>query len=188
MKVTLIRHGKTAGNLEKRYIGTTDEELCTQGIAELVPIDNTQKQVYVSPLIRTQQTATILYPNAEQVVIDNFREMDFGIFEGKNYIELADNAEYRTWVDGGCIGKCPCGESRGEFIERCKTAFVNIATHSQEDIVIIAHGGTIMAICATLAVPVADFYSYHIDNGARLVFEFTNGMLTALPHNYSAIP
>ena len=28
MKIVLIRHGATKGNLEKRYIGRTDEDLC----------------------------------------------------------------------------------------------------------------------------------------------------------------
>ena len=31
MDVYLIRHGKTKGNLEGRYIGTTDEPLCEEG-------------------------------------------------------------------------------------------------------------------------------------------------------------
>ena len=35
MIIYFIRHGATAGNLEKRYIGRTDEELCTEGIERL---------------------------------------------------------------------------------------------------------------------------------------------------------
>ena len=31
MKLQFIRHGKTQGNLEKRYIGSTDEPLCAKG-------------------------------------------------------------------------------------------------------------------------------------------------------------
>ena len=31
MRVVLIRHSKTAGNLKGRYIGTTDEPLCRGG-------------------------------------------------------------------------------------------------------------------------------------------------------------
>ena len=31
MRVVLIRHSKTAGNLKGRYIGTTDEPLCEEG-------------------------------------------------------------------------------------------------------------------------------------------------------------
>lgn len=36
MIVYLIRHGKTKGNLEKRYVGRTDEELSEEGIRELL--------------------------------------------------------------------------------------------------------------------------------------------------------
>ena len=32
MRVYLIRHSMTKGNKEKRYIGTTDESLCLEGI------------------------------------------------------------------------------------------------------------------------------------------------------------
>ena len=35
MKIYMIRHGKTAGNLKGRYIGKTDEPLCEEGRAEL---------------------------------------------------------------------------------------------------------------------------------------------------------
>ena len=35
LKVTFIRHGKTFGNLQHRYVGRTDEELCDEGINEV---------------------------------------------------------------------------------------------------------------------------------------------------------
>ena len=35
MKIILIRHGKTPGNLEKRYVGRTDEGLSEIGIGEI---------------------------------------------------------------------------------------------------------------------------------------------------------
>ena len=53
MKLLLIRHGMTQGNLEKRYIGRTDEPLCAEGRTVL------QKQtavpcsrVFASPMKR----------------------------------------------------------------------------------------------------------------------------------------
>ena len=30
-EILLIRHGKTAANLERRYVGETDHPLCEQG-------------------------------------------------------------------------------------------------------------------------------------------------------------
>ena len=38
IRILLIRHGETAGNLEKRYIGRTDEELCSAGRQKLEQI------------------------------------------------------------------------------------------------------------------------------------------------------
>ena len=35
MKVYLIRHGSTAGNLEHRYVGSTDEELTEEAVQKL---------------------------------------------------------------------------------------------------------------------------------------------------------
>ena len=65
-EIILVRHGKTAGNLEGRYIGSrTDEPLCEEGIHALEekvregtypPVD----LVYASPMIRCRQTAKIL--------------------------------------------------------------------------------------------------------------------------------
>ena len=35
MKIILIRHGKTEGNIKNRYIGRTDEPLCGEGLDEI---------------------------------------------------------------------------------------------------------------------------------------------------------
>ena len=104
MKVILIRHGATMGNQEKRYIGITDEALCDTGIEKL--LKNVHKdiypaadKIYVSPMKRCIQTAQIIYPGREAVVVDDLKECDFGRFEGKNYIELSGDAYYQKWID-----------------------------------------------------------------------------------------
>ena len=47
-----IRHGATAGNLEKRYIGSTDEPLCDIGIAQVEALKqhNFQGKTLFAPL------------------------------------------------------------------------------------------------------------------------------------------
>ena len=63
IKLWLIRHGKTEGNKLARYIGTTDEPLCQEGIEFLKKMDYPKVQeIYVSPLRRCVQTAEILFP------------------------------------------------------------------------------------------------------------------------------
>ena len=82
--------------------------------------------VYVSPLKRARETASILFPEAVQVVIPGFSEMNFGKFEGRNYKEMEKDPDYRAWVEGMCLGKCPGGESREEFCARTCEAFLEV--------------------------------------------------------------
>ena len=66
LSILLMRHGRTEGNLLDRYNGRTDEPLCAEGVsdAESAPHDDTIALAYTSPLVRTQQTARICFPNA----------------------------------------------------------------------------------------------------------------------------
>ena len=101
MKIVLIRHGATAGNIKKRYIGITDEDLCASGIES---IHNNIKAgyyqevqaVYVSPMKRCRQTAKLIYPEYKQHIVPDFRECDFGIFEGKNFLAMSSTRDGLT--------------------------------------------------------------------------------------------
>lgn len=170
MKVVLLRHGQTPGNVEKRYIGRTDEPLSEQGRAQAQNIGevNAVARVYVSPLMRARQTAAIAFPSAEQVVIDDFREMDFGDFENLNYQDLADNDAYRAWVEGNCEARCPHGESKDEFTRRTacalRTLFSLAFERGDEVLVVVAHGGTVMAAMDSFTCGKGSYYHWHVDN------------------------
>ena len=92
LKLALIRHGKTFGNTQGRYIGTTDEPLCQEGIdalREKAAEYPAAELVFASPMKRCIQTAEVLYPGMEPYRLPDFRECDFGEFENKNYQELS---------------------------------------------------------------------------------------------------
>ena len=109
--VWFIRHGATAGNLERRYIGRTDEELCQLGIQQAMAITPPQvDMLFVSPMLRTRQTAALVFPHQVQIIADDLRETDFGIFEAKTADELAENAAYRAWVDANCETPIPAAK------------------------------------------------------------------------------
>ena len=113
----LIRHGKTKGNLEHRYIGRTDESLCEKGKEELLRRRAPEVQrVYASPMRRCIQTAEILYPAREFLKVEDFRECDFGRFEGKNYQELSKDPGYQAWIDSGGSLAFPGGESPADGV------------------------------------------------------------------------
>ena len=167
-RIYLIRHALTAGNEQKRYIGRTDEPLSERGILSLrgrkaPPAD----VVAVSPLRRCLQTADILYPDRAHVVVRDFVECDFGDFEGKNYAELAKNADYAAWVQSGGVLPFPHGEEPAAFRKRCAQAFLRFVQRLREgqSAALVVHGGTIMAIFAALALPKREFYDWQIENG-----------------------
>ena len=162
MKVYLLRHGETQYNAEKRYLGRTDVPLSPKGRDELLRADVSPETVYVSPLRRTAETAEILFPEARLVPVPDLREMDFGIFEGRTYQEMAGLPEYQEWVDGGCLGQIPGGEGKAGFCERVCEAFAALADQAVEDehLVIVAHGGTQMAVMERYALPRKDYFDW----------------------------
>lgn len=104
IKIDFIRHGKTSSNERHCYIGITDESLSEEGLAEikrnvLTGIYQKPDLVFVSPMKRAKETASIIFPDIDFIEIEEFREMSFGSFEGKNYEELKDNIYYRKWID-----------------------------------------------------------------------------------------
>ncbi|MFR1104200.1 MAG: histidine phosphatase family protein [Acutalibacteraceae bacterium] len=173
MLIYLLRHGETAYNAEKRYQGVRDIPLSDAGRAKLRRADFSPRTVYVSPLCRARESASILFPTAAQTVVTGLREMCFGAFEGRNYEEMEHDPAYRAWVDGGCMGRCPGGESRVEFSERVCAAFERLADAAvragENTLVIAAHGGTQMAVLERYAVPRRDYYAWCAPNGGGYI-------------------
>lgn len=172
-----IRHGMTEGNLKKRYIGgRTDESLCEMGRSML--LDGKEKGlypqadiVYVSPMKRCLETAEILYPGIQKVVIEGFRECDFGMFENKNAKELETSREYQTWLLGNGKAAFPGGEAPQEFCARSVLALKDIFQKQEKEekkqgrAAFVVHGGTIMAVFSELSEEKKGFYDYHTENG-----------------------
>ena len=131
IELYLIRHGATKANREHRYLGRTEEPLSKEGREALkafqrkgfYPEPASLQALFVSPMERCRETAELLFGDCEQYVIPEFREMDFGLFEGKNYQDLQGNARYQAWIDSNGTLPFPEGESREDFLARCKQGF-----------------------------------------------------------------
>lgn len=167
-----IRHGKTKGNTEKRYVGCkTDEPLLEESVEELInirPLLNNYalyEKVFISPMLRCQQTKEALIPNIEQIIIEDFRETDFGQFENKNYHDLCENENYQRWIDSNGTIAFPDGESRDEFIQRTVSAFrkalIEVNNCEGKVVPFIVHGGSIMAIMSELTG--MDYFDFQIN-------------------------
>lgn len=179
IKLIMIRHGKTKGNLEKRYIGTTDEPLCEQGKDELTNKCETEAYAYVkncdvlfcSPLERCIETAQLILPDQQPVMVEEFHEMDFGKFENKNYQELNGDTDYQAWLDSDGMISFPGGESREKFQDRCRHGMEWVWRYLQEHkigddaiVVLVIHGGTIMSLLDDYADDGGSYYDYQCEN------------------------
>lgn len=177
----LIRHGATRSNAERRYLGKREESLSIEGISELkqakeAGIYPELDLLFVSPMKRCLETAMILYEGLHGRVIEEWSEMDFGSFEGKNYKELAEDERYQNWIDSGGRLPFPDGEDREDFIRRCRRGFEimqseirtwleksgGISGNREKNVGIIAHGGTIMALLYQFYG--GDYFDYQTKN------------------------
>ena len=181
IELYLIRHGATKANREHRYLGRTEEPLSEEGREALkafqkkgiYPDPASLQALFVSPMERCRETAELLFGDCEQYVIPEFREMDFGLFEGKNYQDLRGNAQYQAWIDSNGTLPFPKGESREDFIARCRRGFeemLRIVTaegisrnEERKNIAAVVHGGTIMAVCSSFTD--GEYFDFQIGNG-----------------------
>lgn len=181
MIILLIRHGMTAGNLTKRYIGKTDEPLCEAGIRQLqsccFPACDA---LAASPMRRCVQTAEILFPSQKIVNCKAFRECDFGDFEGKNYAELNGDPQYQSWIDSGGEAPFPNGESPAGFRKRCCAGFLQITAQFAwaDSAALVVHGGTIMSILSYFSQPRSSYYDWMTDNAHGWLCRFDKQILT----------
>jgi len=163
MKLFLIRHGQTTGDLEDRYGGTYDDHLTELGHEQLqataqILTDSRVKTIFHSPLIRARESATIIsnHLDCPLVEVKGLKERDYGILGGltkaealERYPEAAEAHKDHTNTD-------PEGESWKDFNDRVITAFREIVEQAPETAVILAHGGSLKRILTHLGEPLPD--------------------------------
>ena len=87
-KLFLLRHGKTA--LAGKFAGSTNVDLSSVGIEQvqsLRPVVARERfeKIFCSPMHRCRQTARLLDLDVEISYAEDLREIDFGLWEGKDF-------------------------------------------------------------------------------------------------------
>ena len=198
--IHLIRHGITEGNLLGQYIGRTDSPLAAEGIRALQKLKEQYEYpeaqaYYCSPMRRCIDTLRILYPEAEPVLVDGFRECDFGDWEGKTAKQLAEeDPSFLQWMESSHSVAPPNGESTGVLVQRTCAAFENLVEELMRSgttsAVVVAHGGTLMSILSAYGLPRASFYDWMTENGCGYSLRITPGlwMRSMVAEVYDTIP
>lgn len=163
----------------------TDEGLSAEGRAELAVFGRGEEVsgcagkvlIVTSPMKRAVETAEIMFPwCTEYMTVGELRETDFGIFEGKTYEELSNDPErrdaYQAWIDSGGLAKIPGGESmeeaRARSIEGFGKAVMAARNKGADQLIAVAHGGTVMSVMSSLFG--GDYYDYYAGNGEGYTF------------------
>lgn len=194
MKLILIRHGETKGNEDGVYQGALDLSLSEKGINQCLEVKNKLKnfkvdKVYSSPLKRAIESSAIIFDEYDKEnhkelneqsnevydeesniqIIKNFREIDFGSWEGLHYrtISIEQKKAYDQFIKDYKTFTFPEGENFNHFYRRVIEAFGEITEKNKgKTIAIVAHGGTIKSIlCELLGIGQNGFYSINVYHG-----------------------
>lgn len=154
MKIYLIRHGETTGDIEDRYGGDYDDDLTEKGKKQAEELaKKLQKKgiqtIFSSPLKRAQQTAKIL-SKALQVNIQTVKEIKernrCGILTGmirsqakEKYPEAFEKVqEFKNTIEGA--------EDYKKFVKRITKAFEKLLKENFQTIAVVTHGGPLSII------------------------------------------
>lgn len=180
-----VRHAPVTSN--GRVYGQADlpcdcsETSLFTGLAEKLP----RAAVWVtSNLRRTHETAAAIVraglpgpqviPGPEAIVMPDLAEQDFGEWQGLTYDELQQSRAgefHRFWHAPAEIAP-PGGESFVAVIERVSRAVHRLVdAHPGEDVIAVAHGGTIRAALAL---------ALGLDPEAALAFTIENCSITRI--------
>lgn len=180
-RLYLIRHGITQGNLEGKYIGSTDLPLCEFGRQQLLDLKEhmiypTVGRVYVSPMKRCVQSAQLLFPEQLPVIIDDLRECDFGKFEEKTMEELKENPDYKNWISSNMRISPPNGESQRAFMTRIfdglQEVLADMMKNRISEAALVCHGGVLLNLLFGVGSPKRDPAQWTMAPGEGYALQF----------------
>lgn len=186
--ITLVRHGQTDWNLDRRIQGSTDIPLNETGRghardAAALLAGATHHAIYASPLVRAHETAQIIADAvglAQPELVSDLREREFGEAEGMLVADYIDR--YGDWY-----AEVPKAESFGQVAERALAALDVIARASRrrsaptaESVIVVAHGGVIRALLDHASGGTMPPAGVPLANGSVHRFEAAPGILRLL--------
>ena len=182
-EVYLVRHGETEWNKLGKFQGCIDINLSDEGVLQAATVKEALRDkfdfMYVSPLKRAVQTATIICEdtNIKPDIEDDLREINFGKWEGLTFNQIKEQypEEFNIWrtdeIDGAIMGGDLTLKKASERAEKAITSLVN--KHKGKRIAIVAHGGIIKAgLIGLFGWKMTMYHRFYIGNTAITHLEF----------------
>ncbi|MFO0689372.1 MAG: histidine phosphatase family protein [Myxococcota bacterium] len=152
-RLVFVRHGETAGQSSIRYYGATDVPLSDEGREQVRRAreriaGERFEVVWASSLSRAAESARILAPERSIHLEADFREVDFGRWEGLTREEIAvrDPELFPIWQRDLARFDYPDGERRADFRARIARGLERLRTVDATTALVVAHKGVVRTL------------------------------------------
>lgn len=154
MKIYLIRHGQTTGDVEDRYGGDYEDHLTEEGRGQAKALSEKLdgkgiEIIFGSPRLRAQETAEVVNRNLNVGVktIEAIRERNhYGVLTGLTKKEAAEKYPEQVQLLNDTMNTIKGGEEYTAFVERVKKGLEEIRGSGKQTVAVITHGGPIRCI------------------------------------------
>jgi len=188
MQIYVVRHGETEWNRGEIFRGTKDVPLNEVGKkqAEKVGrffIDKDIVKIVSSPLMRAKQTAEAIskVTNVPVQRLDEFTDMNFGIWEGLSLKEVKDQypKEFEIWRHTPHKLRVTNGETLFQVRKRMKKGFEKVVLGERGNIVIVTHRVLCkLIVLHALNIPNSHFWDIKFDPASITLIEKKGSNLT----------
>jgi len=182
-KLILVRHGESELNIENIFFGHLDPKLTKKGenqarrTKEIISTIN-YKNIYSSPLKRTIETAKIINTKNYHInLVENLKELNFGILEGLTYEEILKKhpEDAIKWKENWKTYNYQTGESVQQLQKRC-IKFIESLDFSGGNIVVVCHWGVINCILSYyFSGGLEGYWKFAPNYGGVAIIEFIDG-------------
>ena len=152
-RLVMVRHGETVGQSSVRFYGATNVALSDAGRAQVRAAEKWLPRAAIdewvsSPLDRAWESARILAQGRPIRLEDDFRETNFGRWEGMTAeeIEASNPVLYRDWRARRPGFEYPDGEKRVDMLARIDRGLTRLLSGDARLVVLVAHKGVIRTI------------------------------------------
>lgn len=185
VQIILVRHGQTAWNEgagQKRFRGRTELRLDATGQSQARAVaarlaSKPLAAIYVSPLLRAQQTIAPLAAEKSMEIQthDGLLDIDYGRFQGLSHSEAeASHPElYALWRTAPSQVRFPDGEGLVEVQTRLLQLISELVDrHPDETVVLVGHQIVNKVLtCTLLNLDLDQIWHIHLGTGGISVFQ-----------------
>lgn len=167
-EVILVRHGQTAWQAENRYAGVSNPDLTATGRAQALALADWARAdppdaLFTSPVPRAAETMVPVEAALRMTatVLDELREVDFGVAEGRTIDELAEDDPdmVQRFHRDPAQHPFPGAEAVSSAAERGVRAIdAVVESVAGRRALVVAHNTLIrLTLCALLGVPLSSY-------------------------------